>query len=53
MANSVAGAGAMKINGCWPYLSKSSQSYLVDLHVKKLNTFQSDMFYNKKGTDCV
>lgn len=49
VANSVTGAGAMKIDGCWSYLSKSSQSYLVDLYVKKLNTLQSDMFYNEKG----
>lgn len=48
MANSVADAGAMKIHGCWSFLSKSSQIYLVDLHVKKLNTLQSDMFYNKR-----
>lgn len=48
MANSVADAGAMKTDGCWSFLSKSSQTYLVDLYVKKLNILQSDMFYNKR-----
>lgn len=48
VANSVADAGAMKTDGCWSFLSKSSQTYLVDLYVKKLNILQSDMFYNKR-----